>query len=167
MTLVDAQRSAHLFSQLPETVQTSGGSAANTAYGLASLGGKAGFIGKIADDAFGRAFGYDMNKVGVGFHPGAISDTEPTGACIIAVTPDGQRSMSTFLGAASLLEPSDISREVVANGSVLFLEGYLIEMLPRMPSVWLLSTHTSRAARCRSRCRIPSVWIDTARTSWT
>lgn len=127
MTLVDAQRSAHLFSQLPETVQTSGGSAANTAYGLASLGGKAGFIGKIADDAFGRAFGYDMNKVGVGFHPGAISDTEPTGACIIAVTPDGQRSMSTFLGAASLLEPSDISREVVANGSVLFLEGYLFD----------------------------------------
>ncbi|MEN9300789.1 MAG: hypothetical protein RLZZ254_570 [Actinomycetota bacterium] len=127
MTLVDAQRSAHLFSQISETVQTSGGSAANTAYGLASLGGKAGFIGKVADDTFGRAFGYDMNKVGVGFHPGAISDSEPTGACIIAVTPDGQRSMSTFLGAASLLEPSDISREVVANGSVLFLEGYLFD----------------------------------------
>ncbi|MFM8868075.1 MAG: adenosine kinase [Ilumatobacteraceae bacterium] len=127
MTLVDAQRSAHLFSQIAETVQTSGGSAANTAYGLASLGGRAGFIGKVADDTFGRAFGYDMNKVGVGFHPGAISDTEPTGACIIAVTPDGQRSMSTFLGAASLLEPRDISPEVVANGAVLFLEGYLFD----------------------------------------
>jgi sugar/nucleoside kinase (ribokinase family) len=127
MTLVDAQRSTHLFSQLPETVQTSGGSAANTAHGLASLGGKAGFIGKVADDAFGRAFGHDMDTVGVGFHPGTISNTEPTGACIIAVTPDGQRSMSTFLGAASLLEPSDISREVVASGSVLFLEGYLFD----------------------------------------
>lgn len=127
MTLVDAQRSAHLFSRISGTVHTSGGSAANTAYGVASFGGRAGFIGKVADDAFGRAFAADMDRVGVGFHPGSVSNSEPTGACIIAVTPDGQRSMSTFLGAASLLEPDDISREVVASGEVLFLEGYLFD----------------------------------------
>ena len=124
MTLVDADRSAHLYSRISNPTQTSGGSASNTAYGLASLGGRAGFIGKIADDDLGRVFGADMDKVGVGFHPGATSATEPTGRCIIAVTPDGQRSMSTFLGAASLLEPADISREAVQAGAVLFLEGY-------------------------------------------
>ena len=127
MTLVDSTRSAHLYSRISNPTQTSGGSASNTAYGLASLGGRAGFIGKIADDDLGRVFGADMDKVGVGFHPGATSATEPTGRCIIAVTPDGQRSMSTFLGAASLLEPADISREAVQSGAVLFLEGYLFD----------------------------------------
>ena len=127
MTLVDAERSAHLYSRITKPTQTSGGSAANTAYGLASLGGRAGFIGKIAEDDLGRVFGNDMKTVGVGFHPGATSTTEPTGRCIIAVTPDGQRSMSTFLGAASLLDPADISREAVASGAVLFLEGYLFD----------------------------------------
>ena len=127
MTLVDSDRSAHLYSRITKPTQTSGGSAANTAYGLASLGGRAGFIGKIAEDELGRAFSHDMNEVGVGFHPGVTSTTEPTGRCIIAVTPDGQRSMSTFLGAASLLDSADISREAVASGAVLFLEGYLFD----------------------------------------
>ena len=147
MTLVDAQRSAHLFSRIPETVQTSGGSAANTAYGLASLGGRAGFIGKIAEDDFGRAFGYDLRKVGVGFHPGTVSSTEPTGACIIAVTPDGQRSMSTFLGAASLLEPDDISRDVVASGAVLFLEGYLFDRDAAKEAFRIASKYAHEAGR--------------------
>jgi sugar/nucleoside kinase (ribokinase family) len=79
MTLVDAQRSAHLFSRIVDPTQTSGGSAANTAYGLASLGGRAGFIGKIAEDSFGDAFSSDMERVGVGFHAGRMSATEPTG----------------------------------------------------------------------------------------
>ena len=75
MTLVDSTRSAHLYSRISNPTQTSGGSASNTAYGLASLGGRAGFIGKIADDDLGRVFGADMDKVGVGFHPGATSAT--------------------------------------------------------------------------------------------
>lgn len=127
MTLVDAQRSQHLYSRITNPVQTSGGSAANTAYGLASLGGRAGFIGKIAADNLGDIFSADMRQVGVGFHPGAHSTTEPTGRCVIAVTPDGQRSMSTFLGASSLLEPADISKDAVTAGAVLFLEGYLFD----------------------------------------
>lgn len=127
MMLVDSKRSQHLYSCVTDVVEASGGSAANTAYGLASLGGRAGFIGKIAGDKLGSTFIQDMNKVGVGFFPGATSMTEPTGRCIIAVTPDGQRTMSTFLGAASLLEPSDISRDAVVAGAVLFLEGYLFD----------------------------------------
>ena len=127
MSLVDEQRSASLFSSIPETIETSGGSAANTAFGVASLGGRAAFIGKVADDAFGRAFAHDLHRVGVEFLPVPTSDDESTGRCIIAVTPDGQRSMSTFLGASSLLDPHDISREAVQSAAVVFLEGYLFD----------------------------------------
>ncbi len=127
MTLVDAEQSQHLYSCVTNAIEASGGSAANTAYGLASLGGRAGFIGKIADDKLGETFGREMNSIGVAFYPGATSTTEPTGRCIVAVTPDGQRTLSTYLGAASLLEPSDISHDAVAAGAVLFLEGYLFD----------------------------------------
>jgi sugar/nucleoside kinase (ribokinase family) len=147
MTLVDAERSAHLYSRISNPTQTSGGSASNTAYGLASLGGRAGFIGKIADDDLGRVFGADMDKVGVGFYPGGTSATEPTGRCIIAVTPDGQRSMSTFLGAASLLEPADISREAVQSGAVLFLEGYLFDRDEAKAAFRVASKYAHEAGR--------------------
>jgi sugar/nucleoside kinase (ribokinase family) len=127
MMLVDSVRSQHLYSCVTEVTESSGGSVANTAYGLASLGGRAGFIGKIADDKLGATFITDMNSIGVGFFPGKTSITEPTGRCIIVVTPDGQRTMSTFLGAAALLESSDISQDAVVAGAVLFLEGYLFD----------------------------------------
>lgn len=127
MMLVDADRSRHLYSAVTKVAESSGGSVANTAYGLASLGGRAGFIGKIADDELGATFIRDMNTIGVGFFPGQTSITEPTGLCVIVVTPDGQRTMSTFLGAAALLESSDISEEAVVAAAVLFLEGYLYD----------------------------------------
>jgi sugar/nucleoside kinase (ribokinase family) len=127
MMLVDAARSAHLYGRLPRAVQASGGSAANTSHGLASLGGRAGFVGKIAADDLGRAFADDLARVGVRFFPGATSVAEPTGRCVIVVTPDGQRTMSTFLGASSLLEPADVAADAVRAGAVLFLEGYLFD----------------------------------------
>lgn len=127
MSLVDERRSAALFSAIPEVIETSGGSAANTAFGVASLGGRAAFIGKVADDAFGRAFAHDLRRVGVEFLPVPASDDESTGRCIIAVTPDGQRSMSTYLGAAALLEPGDVDAGTAGAGDVLFLEGYLYD----------------------------------------
>ena len=160
MTLVDAERSAHLYSRISNPTQTSGGSASNTAYGLASLGGRAGFIGKIADDDLGRVFGADMDKVGVGFHPGATSATEPTGRCIIAVTPDGQRSMSTFLGAASLLEPADISREAVQAGAVLFLEGYLFDRDEAKAAFKVASKYAHEAGRKVSLTLSDSFCVD-------
>ena len=147
MTLVDAERSAHLYSRISNPTQTSGGSASNTAYGLASLGGRAGFIGKIAHDELGKVFGADMDKVGVGFHPGTNGSTEPTGRCIIAVTPDGQRSMSTFLGAASLLDPDDISKEAVQSGAVLFLEGYLFDRDDAKAAFKVASKYAHEAGR--------------------
>ena len=127
MNLVDIKRSKHLHSLVNSRTEMSGGSAANTAYGLASLGGKAGFIGKISADRLGESFSHDLDTVGVKFFPGVTCETEDTGRCLIVVTPDGNRTMNTFLGAASLLDAADISRTAVQSAAVVFLEGYLFD----------------------------------------
>lgn len=166
MMLVDSKRSQHLYSRVTDVIEASGGSAANTAYGLASLGGRAGFIGKIAADTLGSTFIQDMNNVGVGFFPGATSVTEPTGRCIIAVTPDGQRTMSTFLGAASLLEPSDISRDAVAAGAVLFLEGYLFDRDEAKQAFRTAATYAHAADRKVSLTLSDSYCVDRHRADF-
>lgn len=127
MNLVDIKRSKHLHSLVNSRTEMSGGSAANTAYGLASLGGKAGFIGKISADRLGESFSHDLDTVGVRFFPGVTCETEDTGRCLIVVTPDGNRTMNTFLGAASLLDAADISKTAVQSAAVVFLEGYLFD----------------------------------------
>ena len=127
MNLVDIKRSKHLHSLVNSRTEMSGGSAANTAYGLASLGGKAGFIGKISADRLGESFSHDLDTVGVKFFPGVTCETEDTGRCLIVVTPDGNRTMNTFLGAASLLDAADISKLAVQSAAVVFLEGYLFD----------------------------------------
>ena len=127
MNLVDIKRSKHLHSLVNSRTEMSGGSAANTAYGLASLGGKAGFIGKISADRLGDSFSHDLDAVGVKFFPGVTCETEDTGRCLIVVTPDGNRTMNTFLGAASLLDAADISKTAVQSAAVVFLEGYLFD----------------------------------------
>lgn len=127
MNLVDIKRSKHLHSLVNSRTEMSGGSAANTAYGLASLGGKAGFIGKISADRLGESFSHDLDTVGVKFFPGVTCETEDTGRCLIVVTPDGNRTMNTFLGAASLLDAADISKTAVQRAAVVFLEGYLFD----------------------------------------
>ncbi|MEO5974189.1 MAG: adenosine kinase [Ilumatobacteraceae bacterium] len=147
MMLVDSVRSQHLYSRVARVTESSGGSVANTAYGLASLGGRAGFIGKIADDKLGATFIRDMNTIGVGFFPGETSTTEPTGRCIIVVTPDGQRTMSTFLGAAALLESSDISQEAVVAAAVLFLEGYLFDRVEAKQAFRTAASYAHAAGR--------------------
>ena len=127
MNLVDIKRSKHLHSLVNSRTEMSGGSAANTAYGLASLGGRAGFIGKISADRLGESFSHDLDTVGVKFCPGVTCETEDTGRCLIVVTPDGNRTMNTFLGAASLLDAADISKTAVQSAAVVFLEGYLFD----------------------------------------
>ncbi len=127
MMLVDAERSDFLYSRIGECIQASGGSAANTSHGMASFGARAGFIGKIAADDLGRVFAADLERAGVKFFPAPFDHDEPTGRCVIAVTPDGQRTMNTFLGAGAVLTPADISREAVQSAAVVFLEGYLFD----------------------------------------
>ena len=127
MTLVDTDRALFLYEALGGAIEMSGGSAANTMTGVASLGGRAAYIGKIHNDDLGLVFGHDLRAVGVQFRPGAPADGTPTGRCIIVVTPDAQRTMNTYLGVSSLLCTTDIDESAVASGAVLYMEGYLFD----------------------------------------
>jgi sugar/nucleoside kinase (ribokinase family) len=127
MTLVDTDRAVQIYRALGSAIEMSGGSAANTICGVASLGGRAAYIGKISDDDLGQVFAHDMRAVGVAFRPGGPEAETPTGRCIIVVTPDAQRTMHTYLGVGSLLHPGDIDEETVAAGRVLYMEGYLFD----------------------------------------
>lgn len=127
MMLVDAERSQYLYSRVGKSIMTSGGSVANTSHGLASLGGRAGFIGKIADDEVGQVFTRDLTEAGVKFFPAPKDHGLPTGRCVIIVTPDGQRTMNTYLGAGAVLAPPDISKDAVQSAEWVFLEGYLYD----------------------------------------
>jgi len=127
MTLIDTERAVQLYAALGSAVEMSGGSAANTAVGVASLGGRAAYIGKVNDDDLGAVFGHDLRAVGVQFRPGVPDAHTPTGRCIIVVTPDAQRTMNTYLGTSSLLCSTDVDEETVSLGSVLYMEGYLYD----------------------------------------
>jgi len=127
MMLVTDERSKYLMSHIGESFMSSGGSVANTSHGLASLGGQAGFIGKIADDDLGSVFTRDLAEAGVKFFPAPKDHGLPTGRCVIVVTPDGQRTMNTYLGAGAVLHPGDVSREAVQSAEWVFLEGYLFD----------------------------------------
>ena len=106
-------------------VEVSGGSAANTIVGVASLGARAAFIGKVKDDLLGRAFAHDIRAAGVTFATTPAADGAPTGRCYVLVTPDGERTMNTFLGAAQDLHPADIDADMIAASAIIYLEGYL------------------------------------------
>jgi len=127
MTLIETDRAVHLYRALGSAVQMSGGSAANTMCGVASLGGRAAYIGKVSDDELGEVFGHDLRAVGVTFRPGARTDGVPTGRSIIVVTPDAQRTMNTYLGSSSLLCVPDVDEATIADGAVLYMEGYLFD----------------------------------------
>lgn len=127
MTLVETDRALELHRALPTAIEMSGGSAANTVCGVASLGGSAAYVGKVSADDLGGVFDHDLRAVGVRFARAVQHADVPTGRCIIAVTDDAERTMNTYLGASSLLAPDDIDAEVVAAGAVLYMEGYLFD----------------------------------------
>ena len=125
MCLVDAERAEALQRAMGPAVERSGGSAANTLAGLSALGGRGGFIGRVGDDRLGRVFADDVRAVGVEFSTAPATDGAPTGRCLVAVTPDAERTMSTLLGAAAELGPGDVDEALVAAATVTYLEGYL------------------------------------------
>lgn len=127
MTLIDEARADHLTARFAEAVVAAGGSAANTVTGIASFGGSAGYIGKVADDGLGARFTQEFRAAGVAFNTPPRPAPPGTARCLIAVTADGQRSMSTYLGASTLLSASDIDAELIRGGALLFLEGYLFD----------------------------------------
>ena len=127
MTLIDAARAESLYRQMGPAIESSGGSAGNTMAGIASLGGKGGYIGKVRDDLLGEVFRHDITAIGVGFATPAATDGPGTARCLILVTADGQRTMATYLGACVELGPEDIDAELIAAAQITYLEGYLFD----------------------------------------
>jgi len=125
MTLIDTEQAESLYRAMGPGVEMSGGSAANTMTGVASFGGRAGYIGKIADDQLGEVFAHDLRAVHVAFESKPSTLGVPTGRSLILVTPDAQRTMSTYLGVSELLAPADIDPDFVASARITYLEGYL------------------------------------------
>ena len=125
MTLVDTARAQELYDAMGPAKEISGGSAANTLAGLAALGAKCAFIGQVADDQLGEVFAHDIRAAGIAFATPARAEQPPTSRCLIFVTPDGQRTMNTFLGASQFLPASALDEATIASAKVLYLEGYL------------------------------------------
>ena len=127
MRLVEPDEALQLYDAMGPGVEMSGGSAANTLAGLASLGGRGGFIGRVRDDQLGAVFAHDVRTVGVEFPVPPAVDGAPTGRSLIVVTPDAQRTMNTSLGAAAELGPDQVDDAFVARAQVTYLEGYLFD----------------------------------------
>jgi sugar/nucleoside kinase (ribokinase family) len=125
MALIDEARAQAIYDAMGAAVETSGGSAANTIVGLASFGARAAFVGKVRDDVLGRAFSHDIRAAGVTFATAPATAGPSTGRCYVLVTPDGERTMNTYLGAAQDLQPADIDAATIAASAVIYLEGYL------------------------------------------
>jgi sugar/nucleoside kinase (ribokinase family) len=127
MALIDAARAEALYAEMGEGIEASGGSAANTIAGLASLGGRGAYVGKLRDDELGAIFAHDLKSIGVEFKTPPLTSGPPTARCLILVTPDAQRTMNTFLGACVELGPEDIDAELISAAQVTYLEGYLFD----------------------------------------
>ena len=125
MQLIDEDRAESLYRAMGPATIVSGGSAANTAVGAAALGASVGFVGKVRDDELGRLFTHDLNSVGVRFDVAAATDGPATARSFILVTPDGERTMNTYLGACQTLGPADVDEALVRSARVVYLEGYL------------------------------------------
>jgi sugar/nucleoside kinase (ribokinase family) len=125
MALIDEARAQTIYAAMGPAVESSGGSAANTIVGVASFGAKAAFVGKVKNDDLGRIFTHDIRAANVAFDTSPASGGPSTARCYIMVTPDGERTMNTYLGAAQDLKPGDIDETQVTNAAVTYLEGYL------------------------------------------
>ncbi len=145
MTLVESERAADLYAAMTQRTEMSGGSAANTLAGVASFGGRAGYIGRVHDDALGTVFAHDLSSLGVRFDSPRATDGPPTGRCLIVVTPDAQRTMSTYLGASSLLGPEHVDVDLVGSATVTYLEGFLFDR-PEAKAAYRVAADTAHAA---------------------
>lgn len=125
MRLIDGEEAERLYAAMGPAIEMSGGSAANTLAGMAALGERCAFIGQVADDQLGHVFTHDLRALGVAYETPALKEGAPTARCLILVTPDGQRTMNTFLGASHLLAQAMIDEAWIADSEILYLEGYL------------------------------------------
>ena len=147
MALIDADRAQTLYDTMPKGTESSGGSAANTCAAAAALGARVAYIGKVAHDTLGETFARDMQTIGVHFPTAPLEGGAPTARCLILVTPDGQRTMNTYLGACVALTERDIDTSLVADSAILYLEGYLFDP----PAAQAGFRTAARAARAAGR----------------
>jgi sugar/nucleoside kinase (ribokinase family) len=166
MTLIDADRAGELYSAMGPGIEVSGGSAANTMAGIASLGGTAGYLGRVAGDQLGEVFGHDLRSTGVEFATSRSVDGPPTGRCLIVVTPDAERTMSTFLGASSILGPDDIDTDLVGSAALTFLEGYLFDLPPAKQAYWVASREAHAQGRQVSLTLSDTFCVERHRPEW-
>ncbi|MFC7292374.1 adenosine kinase [Hirschia litorea] len=146
MNLIDQERTDYLYSALPEDrVETSGGSAGNTIACLLSFGAKAAFMGKVANDEIGAAYVNDMERIGAVFSGSPLVDSVATARCMIAVTPDGERSMNTFLGASTEFAAEDVDQDLIEQSEWLYLEGYLFDK-PAAKTAFVRAAEIAKAA---------------------
>ncbi len=127
MRLIDAEEAARLYEAMGPAIERSGGSVANSIAGLASFGAKCGFIGRVAADQFGGIFRHDIRSLGVAYDTPPAQDGAPTARCLILVTPDGERTMNTFLGASVDFTPEDVDSGLIEAARIVYLEGYLFD----------------------------------------
>ena len=130
MMLVDEARGSDLYSRMAPGVETSGGSAGNTIAGVASLGGRAAYLGKVAPDQLGDVFAHDMRAIGAHFDTAPLIGGPATARCLINVTPEGERTMCTFLGASTQFTAADVDPKVIEAAKIVYLEGYLFDAEP-------------------------------------
>jgi sugar/nucleoside kinase (ribokinase family) len=145
MALIDTARADLLYAAMPAGRETSGGSAANTCAVAAGLGARVAFLGKVADDSLGQVFRRDLEAIGVSFPSAPLHEGAPTARCLILVTPDGQRTMNTYLGACVAFGPHDVDTALVADSAMIYLEGYLFDP-PAAQAAFRLAARTARAA---------------------
>lgn len=147
MTLVDEDRAREVYEAMGPGVEVSGGSAANTVVGVAALGGRAAFVGRVRDDQLGDVFRHDLRSLGVRNGNDAADEGPPTGRCLIVVTPDAQRTMTTFLGVSSFLGPDDVDGDLVRSAKLVYLEGYLFDRPAAKEAYWKASRLAHDAGR--------------------
>ena len=145
MTLIDEARARELYASMGPAREESGGSAANTMAGVASLGGKPAYIGRVCNDQLGEIFSHDMRATGVHFAVPPAAGGPSTARCLILVTPDAQRTLNTYLGACVNLGPEDVDDELVRRGKVLYLEGYLWDK-PKAKEAFVKAASVASAA---------------------
>lgn len=158
MTLIDEPRAHLLYERMAQAVETSGGSAANTIAGVASLGARAHYIGKVAEDPLGEIFAHDIRAIGANYETRPLSDGPATARCLINVTPDGERTMCTYLGASVRLEPADVAEEDIANADILYLEGYLFDP-PRARAAFAKAAGIARGAGRRIALSLSDAFV--------
>jgi sugar/nucleoside kinase (ribokinase family) len=166
MRLIDDVEAARLYAAMGPGIEASGGSAANTAGGVASLGGRAAYIGKVRDDQLGAVFAHDIRAIGVHYDVPPSADGPPTARCLILVTPDAQRTMNTFLGVAAHLHPDDVDTDLVARSAVTYCEGYLwdIEVAKR---AMVVAMDAARAAGRKVALTLSDAFcVDRHRAEW-